>query len=229
MPSSTASPGDPLGTVDPTERIDLLTNPLRLWGIAFELGLALAVIYLPPFQDLLHTAALGLDAWLSSHRSRSSCGAPTSSAAISSVGEIEGLSPLAVASVRAHRDEMDSTTKDVTGGVPEGVSPAFAVFGREASAHASAWMDATRALDNACALDPKTEALAYLAVLAVLRLDTGMPFHVARAKELGASRAEVISALLLGLQPAGHGVTACLPGALDAYDATSRSAAPSAT
>ena len=27
--------------------------------------------------------------------------------------------------------------------------------------------------------------------------------------------------VLLGLQPAGHGVTACLPAALDAYDAAS--------
>jgi alkylhydroperoxidase/carboxymuconolactone decarboxylase family protein YurZ len=80
-------------------------------------------------------------------------------------------------------------------------------------------MHATGALDEASALDPKTQALAYLSVLAVLRLETGIPFHVARAKALGASRGEVISAVLLGLLPGGHGVTACLPPALDAFDA----------
>ena len=105
------------------------------------------------------------------------------------------------------------------GEVPEGVSRAFMVFGTEARTHAAAWMEATRALDEASALDPKTQALAYLAVLAVLRLESGMSFHVVQAKQLGASRDEVISAVLLGLQPGGHGVTACLPTAIDAYDA----------
>ena len=110
------------------------------------------------------------------------------------------------------------------GEVPEGVSRAFMVFGTEAPAHASTWMEATRGLDDASALDPKTQALAYLAVLAVLRLESGVPFHVAQAKQLGASREEVISAVLLGLQPGGHGVTACLPVAIDAYDATDEAA-----
>jgi alkylhydroperoxidase/carboxymuconolactone decarboxylase family protein YurZ len=103
--------------------------------------------------------------------------------------------------------------------VPTGVSRAFEVFGSQAGGHAAAWMDATRALSEASALDPKTADLAYLAVLAALRLESGVPFHVRQAKEHGASRDEVISAVLLGLQPAGHGVTACLPAAVDANDA----------
>ena len=103
--------------------------------------------------------------------------------------------------------------------VSTNVSRAFAVFGSEAPAHAAGWMSATRALEEASALDPKTNALAYLSVLAVLRLETGIPFHVARAKELGSSRDEVISAVLVCLLPGGHGVTACLPHAVDAYDA----------
>jgi calcium-translocating P-type ATPase len=40
------------------------TNPLLLWGIAFELVLAAVFIYTPPFQSLLGTAALGPDALL---------------------------------------------------------------------------------------------------------------------------------------------------------------------
>lgn len=103
--------------------------------------------------------------------------------------------------------------------IPPGVSPGFARFGAEAPAHAAAWMDATRALAQASALDAKTADLAYLAVLAALRLESGVPLHARQAKQHGATRDEVISAILLGIQPAGHGVTACLPAALDAYDA----------
>jgi alkylhydroperoxidase/carboxymuconolactone decarboxylase family protein YurZ len=103
--------------------------------------------------------------------------------------------------------------------MPSGVSSAFEVFGREAGAHAAAWMGATHALEEACALDAKTKDLAYLAVLAALRLPSGIAFHVQQAKAHGATRDEVISAVLLGLLPAGHGVTACLPDAVAAYDA----------
>jgi magnesium-transporting ATPase (P-type) len=39
--------------------VGVLRNRLLLWGIAFELILAALLIYLPPFQSLLATAALG--------------------------------------------------------------------------------------------------------------------------------------------------------------------------
>jgi alkylhydroperoxidase/carboxymuconolactone decarboxylase family protein YurZ len=67
-------------------------------------------------------------------------------------------------------------------------------------------------------LDAKTAALAYLAVLAVKRLESGIPFHVQAAKGAGATRDEVISAILIGLPAAGLGVTQVLPAALAAYD-----------
>lgn len=101
---------------------------------------------------------------------------------------------------------------------PPGVSRAFEVFASQAPAHATAWMGLVRALDEACVLDAKTRDLAYLAVLAALRMDSGIPFHVRQAREHGASREEIVSAILLGLPAAGHAVTACLPAALDAYD-----------
>ncbi|WP_431920912.1 cation transporting ATPase C-terminal domain-containing protein [Nonomuraea jabiensis] len=49
-----------------TERVSLrsvgiASNPLLLWGIAFELALAAVLIYTPPFQTLLGTAPLTLD------------------------------------------------------------------------------------------------------------------------------------------------------------------------
>lgn len=101
-----------------------------------------------------------------------------------------------------------------------GVSKAFQAFLDQAPRHSSAWMAAVQALDEANALDRKTGALAYLAVLAALRLESGVPFHVRIAKQAGASRDEVISALLIGLPAAGHGVTQALPAAIQAYDST---------
>ena len=99
------------------------------------------------------------------------------------------------------------------------ISNAFQTFGSEAPQHAKAWMEVTQGLANASALDPKTKALAYLAVLAVLRLESGVLFHVQAAKQAGATREEVISAILVGLTPAGHQVTQVLPAAVAAYDA----------
>jgi alkylhydroperoxidase/carboxymuconolactone decarboxylase family protein YurZ len=99
------------------------------------------------------------------------------------------------------------------------VSNAFQTFMKEAPKHAQAWMAAVQGLDNASALGKKTEELAYLAVEAALRLESGVPFHTQLAKQAGASREEVISAILIGLPAAGNGVTQVLPIALEAYDA----------
>jgi len=103
---------------------------------------------------------------------------------------------------------------------PPTVSTAFQTFLHEAPAHAKAWMAAVEALDGASALDNKTSHLAYLAVLAALRLESGVPFHVLLAKQAGASRAEIIGAILVGLPAAGNAVTSSLPAALAAFDAT---------
>jgi len=99
------------------------------------------------------------------------------------------------------------------------VSNAFQTFLAGAPTHAKAWTAMVQGLDNASALDKKTEELSYLAVLAALRMESGVPFHVQLAKQAGASRDEVISAILVGLPAAGHGVTQVLPAALAAYDA----------
>ena len=98
------------------------------------------------------------------------------------------------------------------------ISKAFQMFQSEAPQHAHAWMQLVQSLSEASALDEKTKGLAYLAVLAALRLESGVPFHVQMVKKAGASRDEVISAVLLGLASAGHKVTQALPAAIDAYD-----------
>lgn len=102
---------------------------------------------------------------------------------------------------------------------PSLVSNAFQTFMAEAPQHAQAWGAMVQGLAAASALDKKTSALAYLAVLAALRLESGIPFHVLQAKGAGATREEVISAILVGLPAAGHGVTQVLPAAVAAYDA----------
>ena len=99
------------------------------------------------------------------------------------------------------------------------ISTAFRTFMREAPGQSQAWGKLVQDLASASALDAKTTALAYLAVLAALRLESGIPFHVQAAKSAGASRAEVISAILVGLPAAGHQVTQALPAAIAAYDA----------
>jgi alkylhydroperoxidase/carboxymuconolactone decarboxylase family protein YurZ len=99
------------------------------------------------------------------------------------------------------------------------VSPAFESFLQAAPDAARAWMACAQALGQASALEEKVRHLAYLGVLAALRLESGLPFHVQLAKQAGATRSEVVSAILIGLPAAGHAVTQCLPAALAAYDA----------
>jgi alkylhydroperoxidase/carboxymuconolactone decarboxylase family protein YurZ len=98
------------------------------------------------------------------------------------------------------------------------ISNAFQTFMAEAPDQAQAWGTLVRGLGEATALDGKTAALTYLAVLAALRLESGIPFHVRAAKQAGATREEVISAVLVGLPAAGHVVTQVLPAAVAAYD-----------
>jgi alkylhydroperoxidase/carboxymuconolactone decarboxylase family protein YurZ len=102
---------------------------------------------------------------------------------------------------------------------PHSVSYAFQLFLTEAPAHAQAWTAAVEQLRAASALEPKTTHLAYLAVLAALGLESAVPFHVGLARKAGATREEVVSAVLVGLPAAGSVVTSVLPAALTAFDA----------
>lgn len=98
------------------------------------------------------------------------------------------------------------------------VSNAFQVFLQEAPEHSKAWMEAVQKLDVASSLDKKTEEIAYIAVMAAVGLESGIPFHVKMAKEHGATRDEIKSAILIGLPAAGNTVIKALPIALQAFD-----------
>lgn len=98
------------------------------------------------------------------------------------------------------------------------ISQAFLAFRDEAPKYAKAWMELVQKLSIANVLDRKTAELAYIAVLAALGRESGIPYHVHTAKMIGASREEIISAILVGLPAAGHVVTQVLPVALNTYD-----------
>lgn len=98
------------------------------------------------------------------------------------------------------------------------VSNAFQTFMKEAPEYQKIWMETVQKLDSVSKLDSKTEELAYIAVLASSRLESGLPFHVKHAKSLGATRDEIISAILVGLPAVGNIVIQALPVAINAYD-----------
>lgn len=99
-----------------------------------------------------------------------------------------------------------------------GTGSASQTFMTETPKPPEARMTAVQSLDNASTADKKTGELAYLAVLGALRLESGVPLHVRLAKQAGASREEVISAILVGLPAAGQSVTRVLPAAIAGYD-----------
>jgi alkylhydroperoxidase/carboxymuconolactone decarboxylase family protein YurZ len=98
------------------------------------------------------------------------------------------------------------------------VSDSFHVFLSEAPATSQAWMEVVQKLGQASKLDRKTRALCYLSVLAAARLFSGVPFHAAQARSLGATRDEVIGAILVGLPAVGNTVVESLPLALRAFE-----------
>lgn len=98
------------------------------------------------------------------------------------------------------------------------VSNAFTCFMQEAPGQAKSWLEAVKKLDELSALDSKTEEIAYIAVLAAVGLLSGIPFHVKHAKELGATREEIKSAILVALPAVGNKVIEALPIALEAFD-----------
>lgn len=98
------------------------------------------------------------------------------------------------------------------------ISEAFKNFMTDAPEFAQTWGSLVQSLAGASALDSKTRELAYLSVLASLNRVSGIPFHVTSLKEKGASRDEIISAILVGLPAAGSVVTQALPVALNTFD-----------
>lgn len=98
------------------------------------------------------------------------------------------------------------------------VTNSFSLFMTETPEAGKAYMDMVMKQSQASALDKKTHELAYISVLSAIRMTSGLNFHVKSAKELGATRDEVKSAVLVGLPVAGITLVGALEVALNAYD-----------
>jgi AhpD family alkylhydroperoxidase len=96
----------------------------------------------------------------------------------------------------------------------------FLVFQRECPnlfARFDALVDAQRELPG---LDAKTKQLVNIAVQTATRNPRGAAFHAAMAKQAGATREEVIGAVVMNLHLTGLGaVLDSLPAAIEGYDA----------
>ncbi|MDR1264309.1 MAG: carboxymuconolactone decarboxylase family protein [Propionibacteriaceae bacterium] len=101
------------------------------------------------------------------------------------------------------------------------MSQGFRLFGQQFPQTAAAHMAFVQTKAEESALDPKTNHLAYLAVLSATGLTGGVDFHVGLAQQAGASDREIKSAALVGMQAVGLRVLdgfAAVCAALEAAD-----------
>jgi len=73
-------------------------------------------------------------------------------------------------------------------------------FTTEVTTTSEQWLESVDGLSHGSELDLKTKALCYLSALAAARRPNEVPFRAARARALGATRDEVIGAVLVGLR-----------------------------
>jgi len=104
----------------------------------------------------------------------------------------------------------------------------FKIFLEESNGVGQAFMSTVMKISKVSALDSKVHELAYISVLAALQMESGLPFHVKQAKELGASIEEVKSAILVGMPLVGLRISAPFATAINAYTSNDPSENPNA-
>jgi AhpD family alkylhydroperoxidase len=93
------------------------------------------------------------------------------------------------------------------------------VFQKEAPQVAKAFDNLIQSLISSKGLDEKTKQLIYIAMKAAQADETAISFHVPMAKRLGASKEEIVDAILMTLTVSGiRGVVTCLPAAIKQFD-----------
>jgi alkylhydroperoxidase/carboxymuconolactone decarboxylase family protein YurZ len=93
------------------------------------------------------------------------------------------------------------------------------LFKKEAPEVADAFNDLIKALINLKGLDGKTKQLIYIAMKASVGDETAVKAHIPMAKALGASKEEVVEAILLTLTVSGiSGVLKSLPYVIMEYN-----------
>jgi alkylhydroperoxidase/carboxymuconolactone decarboxylase family protein YurZ len=92
------------------------------------------------------------------------------------------------------------------------------LFQREAPEVAKAFNGLIMSLVASKGLDQKTKQLIYIAMKAAMGDDTAVRAHLPMAKQAGATREEVVDAILMTLTVSGiRGVVHCLPDAVKFY------------
>ena len=93
------------------------------------------------------------------------------------------------------------------------------LFQKEAPEVASAFNGLITSLVATKGLDTKTKQLIYIAMKAAMGDDTAVRAHVPMARAAGATREEVIDAILMTLTVSGiRGVVHCLPEAVKQFE-----------
>ena len=93
------------------------------------------------------------------------------------------------------------------------------VFQKEAPEVATAFNGLIQSLVASKGLDPKTKQLIYIAMKASTGDTMAVRFHVPMAKAAGATREEVVDAILMTLTVSGiRGVASCLPEAVKQFE-----------
>jgi len=110
-----------------------------------------------------------------------------------------------------HKTERKISMKNVTND--------FKIFMEESNGVGPAFMSTVMKISEVSALDQKNHELAYLSVLAVLQMESGLLFHVKQAKTLGASLEEVKSAILVGMPLVGLKISSPFATAINSYNA----------
>lgn len=93
------------------------------------------------------------------------------------------------------------------------------IFQQVAPQVAAAFNGLIQSLIASKGLDEKTKQLIYIALKAAEGDESALKFHVPMAKQLGATREEVVDAILMTLTVSGiRGVVTCLPGAVKQFE-----------
>jgi len=93
------------------------------------------------------------------------------------------------------------------------------IFSSEAPEVAAAFNNLIMTVVKRPALDAKTKQLIYIAMKAAMGDDTAVKAHIPMAKAAGATRDEVIDAILMTVTVAGiRGIAHCLPDAVAQFE-----------
>jgi len=93
------------------------------------------------------------------------------------------------------------------------------VFQNEAPEVAEAYNGLIRSIVASKGIDEKTKQLIYIAIKASMGDEMAVKAHVPMAKAAGATKAEVVDAILMTLTVSGiRGVVTCLPGAVKQFE-----------